>query len=161
RLRRLVERCLARDARTRLRDIGEARIVLEDLIHGSSDPVTAAAAPAGTNRLPWAIAAIAVVAFTVQTWRQFRSPAAPPGLVTRSRIELKDISGFLNVSRDGTKIAYAVTGGPRGAYLSLRQTDQLEGKPIPGADEAEFPILSPDGQWVAYSRTQIRKIPVT
>ena len=36
RLRRLLERCLDRDAKRRLRDIGEARIVLDDLPHDAS-----------------------------------------------------------------------------------------------------------------------------
>ena len=36
RLRRLLERCLDRDPKRRLRDIGEARIVLDDLPHDAS-----------------------------------------------------------------------------------------------------------------------------
>ena len=45
-LRRLLERCLQRDPRRRLRDIGDARLVLEDSLAGRGDEPPAAAPPA-------------------------------------------------------------------------------------------------------------------
>ena len=44
-LERLIRRCLTKDPRQRLRDIGEARIVLDDLLSGREEP-TIAGAPA-------------------------------------------------------------------------------------------------------------------
>ncbi len=167
-LRRLIQRCLTRDPRTRLRDIGEARIVLEELINGATDPASPQASSSATieasrsnwiRMLPWTIAAVAVVVAAL-AWLQPRERENSSRVVTRSRVELKDLSGFINVSRDGTKVVYEVAGGPRGLYLALRQMDQFEGKPIPGGDDAEYPVFSPDGQWIAYSRSKIRKIPI-
>jgi serine/threonine protein kinase/dipeptidyl aminopeptidase/acylaminoacyl peptidase len=63
-VRRLLERCLDRDPKQRLRDIGEARIVLERAIRGEDDAPPAAPTPprrAG-SRVPWAIAGLAVAA---------------------------------------------------------------------------------------------------
>src|SRR5499427_1718330 len=69
RLRTLLRDCLARDPKQRLRDVGEARRVLDQLISGAADPsaaVTASVVPpaqisAGRRALPWAITAAAVL----------------------------------------------------------------------------------------------------
>ncbi len=56
-IRRLLERCLRKDPKLRLRDIGEARIILEEPPTAAGD--AAAAAHSGRRgRLPWAIAAL-------------------------------------------------------------------------------------------------------
>ena len=63
-VQRLISRCLDRDVRQRLRDIGEARIVLSDSSPGSTIvPVVAKAQ--STKRVAWAVAALACVAFVV------------------------------------------------------------------------------------------------
>jgi serine/threonine protein kinase/Tol biopolymer transport system component len=174
RLRTLLADCLVRDPRQRLRDIGDARRVLDQLISGT--PETSAVSDASPvalvptherwhRALPWAVAAIAVLGAAGGIWQTGRAPAPPAGVVTRSRMAIKDTAGFVNVSRDGTKLVYTVVGGPQGFFLSLRQMDQFTGQPIPGADGAYYPILSPDAQWIAYTsstgRAQIRKIPIT
>jgi hypothetical protein len=60
-LRRLLARCLERDPKTRLRDIGEARIALESPASAEAETVVAVAQP---TRPAWllAVAAIALVA---------------------------------------------------------------------------------------------------
>jgi serine/threonine-protein kinase len=172
RVRALVRDCLVRDPKQRLRDIGDARRAIEQVISGAPDvaaPPPAAAIPAAASSkgrlVPWMIAAIAVLAAAAMAWRQFRPAPAPPAApVTRARMPLKDLSGFVNVSRDGTKLVYTVSGGPSGFSLALRALDQFEGKLVPGADGALFPLFSPDGQWIAYSgssQNKIRKIPIT
>ena len=63
RVRLLIERCLERDARRRLRDIGEARILLEDVIAGDAgtETVTETAAPVAKGLSPARLALLAVV----------------------------------------------------------------------------------------------------
>jgi serine/threonine-protein kinase len=43
--------------------------------------------------------------------------------------------------------------------------DQLEGRPVPGAEPGLYPVFSPDGQWILYRSStaspKLRKIPVT
>src|SRR6185503_16027478 len=59
----LVRRCLERDPKKRLRDIGEGRILLSDPQALSAAPAASAPtaiAPSAPNRLPWLIAAAAV-----------------------------------------------------------------------------------------------------
>jgi len=57
--RKLLRRCLDKDPKQRLRDIGEARFLLEE------DPVEAPVIPDRRSPLRWAIAGIALAAFAV------------------------------------------------------------------------------------------------
>jgi serine/threonine-protein kinase len=55
-IRELVKRCLDRDVRARLRDIGEARVVLQNcLLNPSPDSIAAASplAARSTSRIGW------------------------------------------------------------------------------------------------------------
>ncbi len=79
--------CLTKDPRARLRDIGEARIVLDDVASGRTaapltPPVSRVATPRTWQRLvPWGLAAALAVATATLL---VRAPAArPPGLPVR------------------------------------------------------------------------------
>jgi eukaryotic-like serine/threonine-protein kinase len=82
RLRRLIERCLDRDLKARLRDIGEARLKIARIEAGGPDsaesvPASAAAAvvPTWRRALPWVLAALgfgAAVA-SIALWAPWRT----------------------------------------------------------------------------------------
>ena len=71
RIVRLIRDCLARDPRSRLRDMGEARRLIEDMLAGDFGDVRSAAlepaSPPGKRRLAWLLAtlAVAVLAFAL------------------------------------------------------------------------------------------------
>ena len=69
-VRRLLRRCLCKDAKNRLRDIGEARIALEE----GGDATTEGASQTPPNRLrralPWAMAAAAAVIAAWTLWHR-------------------------------------------------------------------------------------------
>ena len=78
-IRNLLERCLERDRKRRLQAIGEARIIIEDYLANASPSgsrsvaIPAFVAPAGTTRVPWLVAAVAIVALLAALgllWRQ-------------------------------------------------------------------------------------------
>ena len=117
-LRQLLARCLDRDAARRLRDIGEARITLDDLIDGTATLPTPAV-PGPTRSALLLVAATAALAsgvIAVALWPRPASPAAP---VTRfaltppaDRQLLVDPQSIdLAITRDGTRIVYK--GGAR------------------------------------------------
>jgi len=178
RLRMLLRDCLARDPKQRLRDIGEARRVLDQLIAGDAGsvagdvPVSASAiadatppsrVPVWRRALPWTIAALAIVAAVVMSSGWFSKTTESPRPVTRARYSMKELAGFVALSHDGTKLAYTVSG-PQGLSLWLRQMNQFEGKPLPGTEVSGFPLFSPDGEWVAFSTvaapTKVKKVPI-
>ena len=170
RLRALVRDCLARDPKQRLRDIGEARRVLDQLISGAPEPEAASApavasppASAWTRAVPWAVAALAVLVAAAASWRALTPPPAAPETVMRAKVTVPDLSGFVAVARDGKQFAYTVSGA-QGFYLALRQLDQFEAKPIPGTEGGGWPLFSPDGAWIVFSTTtapvKLKKVPV-
>jgi serine/threonine-protein kinase len=152
-VRRLLERCLERDPNQRLRDIGDAWNEIDR--------------PPDTQReskvhwVPWALASLmALVA--AAAWEWSRAPLEPLRTVTRSAMILPELYTPA-LSRDGTRLAYADSGGGPNGQLMLRNMNELVGKPIPGAIGVE-PVFSPDGQWIAYRSTpapfHLKKIPV-
>ncbi len=165
-IRRVLARCLERDPKQRLRDIGDVWMGMD----APDQPAAAAPAPAAipprsalARWLPWA-AALAIAGGSV-AWAVRRSPEPEPRLVTRSSTLLKGFSAFLNVSRDGTRLAYTVAGDQSNSLgIALRMLDQFEGKIVPGSENGAFPLFSPDGQWIAYTDitdASLKKIPVT
>ncbi len=58
-VRRLLERCLQRDPRRRLRDIGDARLVLEDSLAGRGDDLPAATTSGRSGKGAWLWTALA------------------------------------------------------------------------------------------------------
>ena len=168
RLKALVRDCLVRDPKERLRDIGDARRELQRMIEGGPEPVAAsapaAAIPAWRRRLPWGIAAVAVIASAASAMIALQKALPTPLAVTRAQSELKKFSAFIGLSKDGTRAAYVEAGGADTTVMMLRMLDQFEAKPIAGTGGSGWPLFSPDGQWIAYSTldgTKISKIPLT
>src|SRR5208282_2587093 len=175
RVRVLLQRCLQKDPKQRLRDIGDARISLDEVLAGSSDPSPAGAA--GISALLWrrtlivglgtlllgaAIAGLAV-------WNLKPAPSPPPQPVTRTVINLPpgqrlaglDSGPALALSPNGTHLAYVASqGGTQQIYL--RAMDSLEARPIPGTEGAIEPFFSPDSQWLGFfAGGKLRKISVS
>ena len=168
RLRQLLARCLERDPKRRLRDIGEARLALEP--GATVEPPVAA--PVGARGIaPWlaVAAAILAVALTALAFVHFRETKAsvtrPP--VARVTIALppgdlvdQKTTPAVALSPDGTKLAYVGTHENATRQLFLRFMDGAEAKPIAGTQGAYVPFFSPDGQWIGFfSQGKLKKVP--
>ena len=164
-LRRLLMRCLDRNPATRLRDIGEARIALEDLRAGRRhDFGQPAAAPLVRGflheRLVWAfllLMALAGLAGTV-----LLRPAAPEPQMVQSTLlpppgwDFVASSPFA-VSPDGRRIAYVAyarpdtdeqTSGTNSIWV--RDLDAAEPRQLTSTDGDAYPFWSPDGHWIGF-----------
>ncbi|HEX6789769.1 MAG TPA: hypothetical protein VF247_00535, partial [Candidatus Krumholzibacteria bacterium] len=129
RVRRLLERCLDRDPRQRLRDIGEARILLDASEAAVAQPATAVV-PARSQRasiLPWIIAAIAVVAagaWVLTTTR--RAPVAlAPIKYSQRTFRAQTIFQAL-YAPDGESVVYSAAPTGNTPYLYLLRTEYTE-----------------------------------
>ena len=157
-LRRLLTRCLERDPRERLRDIGEARIALAHAPEAAPEQNTAP--PPGALRrwlVPMAAGALlASVATGAAVWTTIGSDAAPARDLRRFVISLTNhrfpATGpgpFLALSPDGRTLVY--TGVQDGTIqLYRRPREALESFPIQGTQTARRPFISPDGEWVGF-----------
>ena len=172
-VRSLIARCLERDVKHRLRDIGEARIVLEDpgaLAGERASPVAAAARrPFWRRAMPAILAAAAAAALTATAaWYLTRRPEQRPA-ISRFTVPLPDGLAFpgatprqvIALSREGTLIAYAANAG-----LYLRSMSDETARVIPGTEQYQSlsdPVFSPDTRSILFYVSEdqtIKRIPI-
>ncbi len=160
RVRRLLVRCLERDARMRLRDIGEARVEIDKTIAGVADDAAGSQAiqpPTSSGlrgRLAWMVAAAALLvaaAMTLPAVRYLRQTptSAPP----ETRLEIttpatSDVMSFA-LSPDGRQIVF-VASGDGASRLWVRPLDTTAAQPLAGTDGASYPFWSPDSRSIAF-----------
>jgi serine/threonine-protein kinase len=162
-LRELVRRCLQRDPKLRLRDIGEARIVLEN---PGAAALPAAAPPASTWRrfAPWAAVLLLGGLWVADSMRRSQvEPAAPA--VTRLPLDLGEGSISLSfgagavLSHDGRRLTW-VTDKQHDNQLLVRDLDIAEARSLQGTAGARDPVFSPDGEDIAYlTETGLYRVP--
>jgi eukaryotic-like serine/threonine-protein kinase len=164
----LLRRCLERNPRQRLRDIGEARIVLEQPdVAWRIDAGLSTASP--YRRWPWAVALGLVLALVIAvaisqrtSWvtqplshrvMQFTMPVTPAEHLPATAAFRRPNERAVTISRDGQVVVFAgerVTGKDSQKMLYRRPIGDPVSSPIAGTDGADAGFLSPDGSWVAF-----------
>jgi serine/threonine-protein kinase len=183
--RRLLRRCLVKDVKGRLSDIGSARLEIEDArVEHASPPADADAAggvaPRRTTRLFLAaLTTAAVVTLSaIAVWTFTRSPRAVQP-VTRALIGVAPaerlLSGIADDASMGqgrpsrTALAFAPDGRSivfsaerKGqVQLYVRRLDQLEATPIAGTEGASNPFFSPTGESLGfYAGGALKRVPL-
>jgi serine/threonine-protein kinase len=156
-LRELLRRCLDRNVRTRLRDIGEVRVALSGPIESTT---TQDATPRHTTSLlPWAVAALLAMSTGVALWAPWRGEPARPlrrvnvDLGADVRLQPVGSTGSrVEISPDGTRLAYVALRDklPR---LYLQRLDALDDEPateLPGTEGAIVADFSPDSRSLVF-----------
>ena len=177
-VRRLLRRCLERDHKRRLPEIGTARLDIDEA-DDPAEPSTgeaSAKAPLPTFwQRPAGLATVAIVALGLgglAVWTSTRPNTASTDF-TRFEILPPDDAPMsvqlgprdLTISPDGTLIVYdGVPPGENLPRLHVRRLDGTDAVALRGADLAMGPFVSPDGEWVGFlsqpSPTTLRKISV-
>jgi len=160
-VRALLARCLERDPKRRLRDIGEARIALDDAVArpGAVVEQPREAPAAGPNRrllqraVPWTITVAALAAAVLLAMRP--STATPESLELEiapppdSQFLIDTNSGTVALSPDGTRIVFRAATGTRDA-LWIRSLARDDAKPLAGTEGASYQFWAPDGRRLAF-----------
>jgi Tol biopolymer transport system component len=154
-LRRLLERCLARDARDRLRDIGEARIALAASASAPAAGVGEAAAgsrPRATGTL--AVAGLALLVAGAVGGRLWPGNPAPAlGPIRLSIVPPATVQGRSTdpaVSPDGRSIAFVAPDAGGRYQLWVRELAAAQPRAIPDTEDPLQPFWSPDGRWLGF-----------
>jgi serine/threonine-protein kinase len=174
RVRVLLERCLQKDPKQRLRDIGDARISLDEVLSGIPEPAQSLAAIGHPvkRRWLWVVAAFAGVLILAGAagFAGWTLKPEPARRVTRAVINLppgQRLAGLvqpaLAISADGGELAYvAITQDGSAQQIYVRAMDSGETRPVRGTEGATNPFFSPDGQWLGFfADGKLKKIPVS
>jgi serine/threonine-protein kinase len=180
-VRRLLRRCLQKEKDKRLRDVGDLRLELEELVGASAsnhaegaDASSLGAHPraAGRERIgsgsAWFVAGALVAG--VGVWAIGRRPQSVERPVVRLTITVPPPETVANgepatavaISPDGRQVAY-VAARARGSRIYLRSVDRLEPRPIPGTEGGRVPFFSPDGQWLGFfaaNEVRLKRVPL-
>jgi len=168
-VRRVLRRCLHKDPRKRLRDIGDAALELrgefedESAAGSSTDP----AAMRSSRRSAWTIGAVGLLLglilatvisiglrdSAVETGPTWTNLAPPTGVEIQFGL-------ILELSPDGRKVVF-VAESPDGkeSMLWVRDLGDDQARMLEGTENANQPFWSPDSQSIGYfARRKLRRI---
>jgi len=172
-VRSLLRHCLAKNVKDRLQAIGDARMVVQELLanpSGLTGPIETAGYPLWKKILPWSVAAVLLALAAYMTFRP--RPGLQPQTVSRFEYELPDgqhlAHGFrhgLDLSSDGTRLAFVTDtlsgvlglGAASTTKIYVRNIDQWDAVAVPGTEGGENPFFSPDGKWLGFVQQGLMK----
>jgi eukaryotic-like serine/threonine-protein kinase len=154
-VRPLLKRCLEKDPKKRLRDIGDVWLLLADT-PAESAPVSSKTTSRLGGLTGIAVAVLAV-ALAVVSWIAYSlMRSTPPPLASQFTVVAPPETAFTNtfaataVSPDGRYLVFGARRGSATPSLWLRPLDSLAAHPLPGTEGANFPFWSPDSKSIAF-----------
>jgi len=173
---RVLRRCLSKDPRQRLRDIGEARVRLEDptaesgLFTGSIAAVTESGGRLRAGRIiPWALFVLSLAALGMtQLGPRDVSVAEVQHLAVPGADDVDfhingSFPGLPAISPDGRRMAFSgLSRLDNTVRLYVRDLGAERPVVLSDTKDAQYPFWSHDGRWLAYYvRSEgLMKIPV-
>jgi protein kinase-like protein len=155
-LRPLLARCLDRDVRTRLRDIGEARIWLS---RPQPEPAAVAAAPAAALRRAWVATGVCALCLAVPALIHFREEATKPPGPVRFEVAVPPsvfVGRSVSLSPDGSTMAWSDA-----ANIYLRAIDGFEPRVLTAGALLGQLFWSPDSKQLGFlADGRLKRIPV-
>jgi serine/threonine protein kinase len=154
-IRALLQRCLRKDPKRRLRDAADVRVQIEDAIAGETEPEsgsTTAPAVLPIRRfaaLPWMLAAALAVALAAMLWL---GPSAPPRPTTMFTVELPEglRTQEIAMAHDGRSLAMIGLTRSGSTEIWVRTFDSPTARALPGTEGASYPFWSPDGRSIGF-----------
>jgi Tol biopolymer transport system component len=166
-VRRLLRRCLDRDPKQRLRDIGEARVLLSeaDIAVDASTTAPLTTQPSSRRSRWLGVTAAIVLAAAVGAGAWWFKPSTPiplrrfdlpPDIAANGvRAAFGSFSGAA-IAPDGASVAYIADG-----HLDVRALDTLTPRDLGVVPpDARQLFWSPDSRWVAFAAEgELRRVP--
>ena len=158
----LLERCLQKDPKNRLRDIGDIRVLLQSSI---TKPVSILQPREVRATRRWLWPVLAGVSVLLVLGYVYLRPAPPPSTPDAISFEISQptsaaTSAYVRVSPDGTKIALiaGTTGGT--PQIFVRPLQSLDAKALDGTEQVQgTPFWTHDSRHLVFtSGGKLRKI---
>ena len=165
-VQRLLRRCLEKDPRRRLRDIGDTMALLD------SEPLSTAPLQSGRGMTGWIAAGVMFGLATLLAFIHFREKA-PEAPVVRSSIVPPEKTtfgfdvgpnGVPALSHDGRRLVFGAKSADGSARLWLRSLDSAAAQPLAGTEGADnaYPFWSPDGYSIGFgAEGSLRKVNIS
>jgi Tol biopolymer transport system component len=161
-VRWLLRNCLQKDRGQRLRDVGDARLLIEGVLaQPQGEPGERAPASLLRERLLWAALVMIVAAGAAAVAWIWRGPTA---VAREVRLEINapptTDPTSVAISPDGQTVAFVGTsdGQPR---LWVRSLDAATARPLPGTENATSPFWSPDGRSLGFAAdNQLKRVDI-
>ena len=160
----LIRRCLQKDPRQRVRDIGDVRLGMEgafDTTVGTHPPPSVEPATLrATRERVWMAATVVatLLAVALAVLYVARTPTAPT--TVRFSIDASSPAlggGGLALSPDGTRLVF---DDPQGLWL--RSIGELDPRLLPGTEGGRLPFWSPDGRSIGFfSTNELKTVDLT
>ena len=163
-VRTLLLRCLAKDRKQRLRDIGDALLEIESAM--SAPHSEADRHPPATTR-SWAVGVGSFILGAAAVGLALRPDVADvaPKPVTRLEVPIESpvverFGAVADLSPDGRTIVYVMERDGN-TQIYQRSMSSVESRVIPGSEGARQPFFSHDGQWVGFvADGALRRLPL-
>ena len=157
-IRALLQRCLRKDPKRRLRDAADVRVQIEDAIAGETEPesvsMASTIAPAALPKrkfapLPWMLATALAVALAAMWWL---GPNTPPLPTTIFTVKLPDglRTQEIAMAHDGRSLATIGLTRRGSTQIWVQTFDSPTARALPGTEGASYPFWSPDGKSIGF-----------
>ena len=161
----MLQRCLEKDPRRRLRDIGDARLELDVTDAVSMQPE----APTTRQKWPLVLAGAAVAGALISVFLWLSARAAPSSVRSGSPVRFTLTFDGLTTdesvpapSPDGTHAVLGARDAEGHQSLWLRTMDSGTVQRIGGTDDGSSPFWSKDGHWIGfYADGKLKKVSVS
>ena len=176
RIRDLIRRCLLKDPKQRLRDIGEARIAIDETLDGTPDVAKGASSTGGSPRqdavggvkpplhraLPWAIAVgslLLAAALALMLLSRHNVPAER----MQFTIPVQGEVSHLALSADGRMLAFVAREEASGSdMLYFERLGSPPASLLAGTEGASYPFWSPDDAYLGFfANGKLQKVAVS
>jgi eukaryotic-like serine/threonine-protein kinase len=158
-IRRLLQRCLEKDPKRRLRDIGDARLEFEvelsepDRAGPGQRPEKERSSHVLASWWTYAFGAALLILGTAIGWWGHSGPSTDERGAVRIDVSppagTKFVVGFGAISPDGQFLAF-VAESANGPTLWVRALDSQAAHELPGTDGAAFPFWKPDSRSLGF-----------
>jgi Tol biopolymer transport system component len=159
-LRRLLARCLKKDPKARLQAIGEARVLIEELLSGAPEEPATTALPrsAWSRALPWTLAAstLGLAVAVMLLWAPWRSGSARSSALPLTPLSFEQGGQTGAVwSPDGKAVAFGARQKNTDPYqVYVRYLDSPVATPITHVAESATPVEWTSGGKIVFLSTQ-------
>ena len=168
-IRRLLRRCLEKDPRRRLRDIGDARLEIADAMAEITEGPIRVQPLQRTSRWKLAVTAVLGALGALLAGEFIARFANRPALPAVARFDVVVPRGHelvgsayqsVAISPQGTHLAYAAD-----ARIYVRALDTSDARALAGTEDQTVGgmMFSPDGQWLAFQSRrlgELRRVPI-